>query len=178
MLSSPCHNYPSKTWQVLFLLMAFTRNPPKPAAGRFSAQGQLKESHSPAAAAALARWRSNPEPSQGSPRLQGWGRCAGLSPAPHPTCPQGVSGGSGSTGHVVAVTKAAFESLSPLQNPLPSFLPPSSTRRRSRCRASSTWCRPTSVTRRSSRRTCRGWWPRAQPTTRPASSTPSTSCRT
>lgn len=103
-LSSPCHNYPLKIWRVLFLLMPFTRNPPKPAAGCFSAQGQLKESHSPAAAAALARWRSDPEPSQGSPRLQGWGRRAGLTPAPHPTCPRGVSGGLGSAGHVVAIT--------------------------------------------------------------------------
>lgn len=103
-LSSPCHNYPSKIWQVLLLLMAFTRNPPKPAAGCISAQGQLKESHSPAAAAALACWRLDPEPSQGSPRLRGWGRRAGLSPALHPTCPRGVSGGLGSAGHVVAVT--------------------------------------------------------------------------
>uniref|UniRef100_A0A8B9BAF2 Calcium voltage-gated channel auxiliary subunit alpha2delta 2 n=1 Tax=Anser brachyrhynchus TaxID=132585 RepID=A0A8B9BAF2_9AVES len=103
-LSSPCHNYPLKIWRVLFLLMPFTRNPPKPAAGCFSAQGQLKESHSPAAAAALARWRSDPEPSQGSPRLQGWGRLAGPTPAPHPTCPRGVSGGLGSAGHVVAIT--------------------------------------------------------------------------
>ena len=92
--------------------------------------------------------------------------------------------------NVASVSAGGQEQVPPSRpmQPLPSESQPeathhrlgpcSSMKRRSLCHASRTWCRPTCATRRCSRKLCRAWWPRAPRDTRPALSTPSTSCRT